>query len=507
MTQLQKRQKPDKVVQFKAKDDENITLPLSFPEIKSIKRRQQAMQTSRLDQIFASRSYLAIIETVMAIIDQEADTMKALSDILPYALAVSEVEVGALLVSNENINAHPGTTKLTLVAKQELPDEIVEELTTGELGTQLLVGRQLWIEPKSLATDNERALLGQSKLQYIFGLPLKFDENILGAVIVGTRNKESLLRQELRRRLAMLAQILTLFLDNKRLRNKGQDPVQEAASQPDSTTQQIDELEQLLAAVMSAEEEVVSQNTDLGMLNALSNEVGKTLQLNVILQTAIKQTRTTLNAEVGWCYLFNEGALTLCEHQGLSKQYVDNMQHLAPHDGVEGMAFSRKEPILRDGMLFLSGKARKVMQEEGLRTIAAAPLIAGKETFGVLAVSNRHDKQWSSRDRRMLMSIGRQVGQAIANSQQFYEAQQKVQNWESSYSALQEANKQLTSRAAVLENQIQELRQAEQQIWMALAASSRSRHRSSGKGLDTQADKQLLAVIKKVLGKLGNGES
>jgi GAF domain-containing protein len=117
------------------------------------------------------------------------------------------------------------------------------------------------------------------------------------------------------------------------------------------------------------------------------------------------------------------------------------------------MAFTRNEPILRDGMLFHSGKARALVQAEGLRTVAAVPLSTNDKTYGVLAVANRHDWVWSSRDKRMLVSIGRQVAYAVANSQMFNEAQAKAQSWEANYSHLQQANAELTKRAETLERQ------------------------------------------------------
>jgi GAF domain-containing protein len=454
-------------------------------------------------QLSSNNNYVAIIERMIAKIGQETDRKKVLAAILPYALAISQVELGALLVASDqpdNLNA---------VAKRGMPGEVIEQLTTGDLGRLLLMGRKLWVKPRPMQLNVEQALLGRHKLAYLFGVPFRFDGHVLGAIVVGSHKSTSkLLNHEQQQWLSMLAQLTALFLDNIRLRTHGylaaghhQDqekmlsaPASPSVSQPVA----VDELEQLLAAVMSAEEEVASQNIDLGLLNALSNEVSSTLQLNTILEAVIKQSRNILNAECGWCYLYEEGRLILHGHQGLSKKYVNGMERLSPGDGVEGMAFTRSEPILRDGMLFHSGKARTLVQEEGLRTVAAVPLRTDSKTFGVLAVANHHDWVWSSRDRRMLVSIGQQVGRAIANSKMFAEVQEKAQSWEASYSALQKANAELTKRAETLERQIQELHQAEQQIWVALAASQRAR-RQTPAGTSPEEDEQLAATLRRIL--------
>ncbi|MBN1993622.1 MAG: GAF domain-containing protein [Anaerolineae bacterium] len=457
-------------------------------------------------QLSSANNYAAIIERMIAKIGQETDRKKVLAAILPYALAISQVELGALLIASDDPD------NLSAVARRGMPDEVVRQLTVGDLGRLLLMGRKLWVKPRPMQLNAQQALLGRHKLAYLFGVPFRFDGQVLGAIVVGSHKADAkMIDREQQQWLSMLAQLTALFLDNVRLRTtntylvyrqeQGQNGETPLPPPPEATTPQqpmdVEELEQLLAAVMSAEEEVANQNVDLGLLNALSNELGSTLHLDAILDAVLKRTLSILNAETGWCYLLDEqnDFLTLRGHQGLSEQYVNGMQHLSPGDGVEGMAFTRSEPILRDGMLFHSGKARVLVQEEGLRTVAAVPLRTDNKTYGVLAVANRHDWVWSSRDKRMLVSIGRQVAHAVANSQMYSEVQEKAQNWESSYSALQQANLELTRRAEALERQIQELHQAEQQIWVALAASQRAAHHSP----EAQADEELMATLKRIL--------
>jgi uncharacterized membrane-anchored protein YjiN (DUF445 family) len=94
----------------------------------------------------------------------------------------------------------------------------------------------------------------------------------------------------------------------------------------------------------------------------------------------------------------------------------------------------------------------------------------------------------------MLTSISEQVAQAIANSQRFTEAQEKAQNWENSYQALQRTNAQLTRRTEALEQEFKDRQNIEQLIWSALAASQKARHESPN-----QADEQLAETLKKIL--------
>ncbi|MBE7555768.1 MAG: GAF domain-containing protein [Anaerolineales bacterium] len=449
-----------------------------------------------------SRDPLILMELVINSLGQKSDKIKILSEILPRILALGEVEQGALLVVGNE--AH----QLTAVIKQKLPDEVIRQFTREELGQQLLAGKQVYLTSQRLQLNPEQALLSRHKLKYLLGLPLQFNKEILGGLIVGSSN--DFLRPEAQHRLEALGQLTALFLDHTRLRTQIQRQSQ-AKVQPDSppSSSTTHELEELLAAIMSAEEEVVRQNKDLGILNSLSNEVGGILQLNVILEAAVRQTRQALNVEIGWFYIFEEGSLVLREHQGLSEQYVQELRQLKPGDGAEGMAFSRRQPILRDTLLFHSGRARAVVEAEGLRAVAAVPLLdpAGDRALGVLAVGDRTSRQWSPRDQRLLTLICRQVAQAVGNSQTFVEAQKKAATWEAKYSTIQESHAQLVHRTEILEQQIDSLRQVEQQIWLALAASQKARRdRGHEHHAVHERDDQLVAILKKALATLNKDE-
>ena len=454
-------------------------------------------------------NYPNVIEQLITSIGQETDKKKVLGFILPCALAISGTEVGALLVTDDEHK------RLRAVVRQGLPGEVIEQLASGDLANLLLMGQRLWVKSRRSRQNSKQALLGQHSLKYLFGVPFRFGGQVLGAIVVGSHSADGdCLEPEQQQRLELLTQLVALFLDDIRLRTKelqaGNGSTGSATeqsdhaevSQPDTVPQAIDtaptdDLEQLLAAVMSAEEEVANQNRDLGLLDALSNEVGSSLHLNRVLEAAIKQTQAVLKVEAGWCYLFKDGVLVLSKYQGLSSQYVEAMQHLELGNGAEGMAFSRGEPIMRDGLLFHSGRTRRLVQQEGLRSIAAVPLTAGNEPFGVLAVGSHFQREWSSRDQRMLVSIGQKVGQAVANSQMFSEAERKVQVWEANYSDMQRMNVQLTARANALAREVQDLRRIEQQIWIALAASQKA-GKFQSEALEMEQE-NFVATLKKAL--------
>lgn len=489
--------------QFKVRRYLGKTLFPYSPGNHEAKEKWDTLQTAasaeaRSDQV--DHDFVAILEAVLDSVSQKVDKAKILSGLLPHALALCEAESGGFLVVGDEKNPQNGkASQLIVVNRHDLSDEVLKYLIKGPLAQQLLAGKTLWLQPQPYQLNTEQALLGRHKLKYLLGLPIQMGEEVLGAVVIaGHTFHPDLSRAELEHRLTTLVQIVALFLENLRLKTR-QAQLQMELIQKQATVaaNKKDDLEDLLAAVMSAEEEVVHQNRDLGMLNAFSHEIAGTLQMNAILEAAVGQTNSLLQAEASWCYLYENGSLILREQRGLSEKYASGMKFLEPGNGVEGMAFSRKQPIVRDSMLFHTGHARTLLKEEGLRMVAAVPLVAQGKIFGVLAAAKNHQQAWSARDERMLASIGRQVAQAIANSQQFAEVQTKAQTWEANYSSLQQANAQLARRAELLERQVQDLRQIEKQIWVMLAASNEAR-RTLGKTSNIYDD-ELVTALKRVL--------
>jgi GAF domain-containing protein len=449
----------------------------------------------------------ASISQIINLLNNGTNKVQTLQAVLPYAMEISRADVGALLVVN------PDAGRMHVVAKVNLPSEIIAPFSRGELGNFLLRGHRLQIEAKG--NNPHQALLKQHQLKLVFGIPLRFKRRVLGGIVIGTYQDEAqVLVQEQLEHLDILAQLVALFLENVRLRTlrkQSSSQLMEPAPEEDiaADKRKLAELEALLEAMMSAEEEVVNQNRDLGLLNLLSNELGSTMQLNQILEKGIQQARNAMNTSLGWCYLLDNGVLRLGESQGLSKQYIEGMAYLQPGNGAEGMAFARNEAILHDALLFHSGKARNLVQQEGLRTVAAVPLTDQDKPFGVLAVGDRTTRNWTTRDERMLLSICRELSQAVVNARKFDEAKVKVESWESDYGALQQANRQLALKAASLELHIERLRQAERQMWMVLAASSEARRKPivKGDGLEPGTDdRQVIVTLKRALRKLSKPE-
>ncbi len=429
----------------------------------------------------------AALDSLVYLFSQKTSKLKILQQVLPNALSISQGEVGTLLVA-ERVEPVPEPDadetspdhQLVPIAQQGMSKEMIEVLVSGDLGQHLYQGKQFSMGLKARQLDAMQSLLRRHKLQKLVGIPLQFDKVVLGAILLGTRSADDhFFDLQQRQLLVVLANMTALLLDHIRLHTEKSTPPAAQSSlshsfdeaSPPAAVEESEELESLLAAMMNVEDEIVSQNQDLGMLNALSSQVNSTLQLEQVLDNVLDQTIDVLDAESGWCYLYDSDMLHLSWHKGLSPRYVDSLKFLKPGDGVEGMTFLRNEPIIRDAALFHDNQARMVVLAEGLKTVAAVPLIQETKPFGILAVGAREARDWSGRDERMLASISEQASNAVYNARQYTAVEHKIELLKTENITLAEDKGQLSLEFERLKHQTREILRLQERAWAAQAAS------------------------------------
>ncbi len=455
-----------------------------------------------------------IIESFIALTTHGVNKKRALSKILPYALTVSQVDIGALLVV-QSVEQDP-TQALRLISHQGMPKEIIQQLKARHIQDQLQSPEARGRSTQLVSLNIIQTLLNKYKLNSLIGLPLQCNGHTLGAIVLGSRSNVShLFNSQVQQQLATLAQLVSFYLDHLRLQTDNQQLQHKLTSQAplgsdlsqqlDLSTQSIDDLERLLEAIMTAEEEVMRYNDDLNVLNQFSGELAGTLNMKKILARSIEQVRTALNAETGWIYLFEQECLVLYDHQGLSESYVQGLRYLKPGNGVDGMAYARNECIMRDNILFHDGQGRKLVQEEGLRFVLAVPLSLADKPFGVLAVGNRSTTgQWTDRDERMALSIGQRVSQAILNARMFSDLQDKAYDLEQKNSVLQNNANQISNDFVVLKQQIAEILKFQEKIWLTLPNTEDPRDILKTRGEMLQSGEQVIFMLKRALQVLGD---
>ncbi|MCQ3972757.1 MAG: hypothetical protein DPW09_04835 [Anaerolineae bacterium] len=464
--------------------------------------------------------------------NRAANSITLLKLALVQALKTTGAAVGAVVLID------PETKELMLNVHKGLTSPLMQILTGQQLNygatalmPHLVAGNGALLEYKTSGDDEERLLLMASCLTSLVSLPLQLGAHLLGALLVGLQEERSFTSSELCFLMA-LSQETTVALENLRLREGlwhtaetllvGEATVIElqqetglelntevsvpfdlpAPPAPPLPQPAANDLEQLLAAMMEAEDEVQQQNTDLQTLNTIAEMMNRTLNLPEILQCAVEQTQAILQTDAAWLYLVDEDQqLNLRTHTGLSTVYVRGMQRLKWADGLEGRAAADSRAYFVDSIAQETHAYKIWVDKEGLQSMAAVPLIRPSpedqsgpghaRVIGVLATGRRMGqvRPWSPREIRLLTSIAHQVALVIDNAKLYARLQEEEICLRHSNQVLIELNDMLLKKNAALDSFIQD------DLLSALTTASLALNRLSAKGAAGLTESQHHEVI------------
>lgn len=473
----------------------SASLDSSYEQLKKAKIRLDQYQAAlRLaNGEIKRRSHAIIALTKFAYqASQAAGPTTVLKLALIQALETANAPVGAIVLADLE------TKELTLSVHHSLAPELIDILTGHQLEKgatalmpHMVAGSGALLEYDSTDDEDERQLLEVSQLTSLVSLPLQVGSRLLGALLIGLQDNHSFTAAELWFLMA-LSQEMATALESLRLREGlwhtaemlldeediGID-LQEAGEvdfdidvptpfdlptaaatvipEPDA-----EDLEQLLAGMVEAQEEVQQQNTDLQTLNTIAEMMNRTLNLKEILQSAVDQTKAALDTDAAWLYLVNErNQLDMRAHTGLSKAYIRAMQLLKLKDGLEGQAVTENEARFV-GSLTEEGVSHKIwVDKEKLQGVAVVPITrpdtqarrdeTASHVIGVLATGTIAEPHpWSHREMNLLASIANHVALAIDNAQLYEKLQDNEANLRAGNEVLQEINDMLSAENASL---------------------------------------------------------
>ncbi len=195
------------------------------------------------------------------------------------------------------------------------------------------------------------------------------------------------------------------------------------------------DLERVLTAMISAEEESERYSADFAALNAIG-EMLLRLQDDpaLILYELIVKIRETIPAKAVWLYLRDGDELEMRARVGLSREFVEGRTLLAWGVGIEGEAAKAGEGVFIEDMELVD--ASDVERELG--AMAVLPLLGIGGVVGVLAVGMDSPTRWLPRQVRLLTTISQQVGMAVENGRLSQQIQSSTESLADNNQALYE---------------------------------------------------------------------
>lgn len=202
------------------------------------------------------------------------------------------------------------------------------------------------------------------------------------------------------------------------------------------------------------EEQLAWCNRQLASLHNVSTAVSRSLDLQEVLDEALRQVVKLLRADAGSIRFLQGRHLTLQNCCGVSPVFADRDAVVTVGECLCGLSVQHRRSYVTHELGAAAHVTRTACIAEGLRSVLCAPLVCQARVIGVVHVGRRRAQRFSPEEVGFLAAIGAQIGMAIENARLY--AQVKALN--------QELEARVQERTVELERARQEIAQKAQQL-------------------------------------------
>jgi signal transduction histidine kinase len=225
-------------------------------------------------------------------------------------------------------------------------------------------------------------LPGELPFKAYAGVPLLFDDELLGALVVVSNETGAFNQEDL--------QLLMRFADHAAI------------------------------AIQNARvhEELSRRHKELAAIHAVSSIINQPLPLEQILDRAVSKVVEVMCVDAGGIRLLDRDAneLVVISSVGLSSEYIKAVDRIKFGEGAVGKVVATGEILIVEDLANDTQISNPAAAAAGFRTFVVVPLNAKEEVIGTLGVVTRQVRDFSVEELELLTSIGSQIGIAIENS-------------------------------------------------------------------------------------------
>ena len=179
----------------------------------------------------------------------------------------------------------------------------------------------------------------------------------------------------------------------------------------------------LYEASQSRARELKARNRELAAVNAIAKVTSEHLDLEKILERAVREVLEVTGMEAGEVFLLDEnsGALHLVVHVGEGPDAFHTIDQFEIGQGIPGKVAETGIPRTTMQLSSENEFLRQALIEAGFQTYACLPIRRKGAVIGTMGLASRQMRTISTRDLSLLEAIGHQVGTAIENSRLYEE--------------------------------------------------------------------------------------
>jgi len=192
-------------------------------------------------------------------------------------------------------------------------------------------------------------------------------------------------------------------------------------------------------ATKRSKDEMLRFNQELSILNAISQTVNQSIDLDEILNNSLDKMMEMIEVRSAGFFLIDEkvNELVYVAQRGFSKAYLKGMGRRKLGEGVTGKVALSGEPMFIEDYPN-HPEAHPLAVEEGMKSLAIVPLKSREKVYGTLNISRKEFYKFTDSDKNLFNSIGQIIGGAMERTSLYRENVRRLEEQKTLYSISQE---------------------------------------------------------------------
>jgi signal transduction histidine kinase/ActR/RegA family two-component response regulator len=188
-----------------------------------------------------------------------------------------------------------------------------------------------------------------------------------------------------------------------------------------------------------SKEEMMRLNRELSIVNAITQTVNQSLDLDEILNKSLDKMMEMTDVRSAGIYLLDEknNDLVYVAQRGFSKNFLKGMKRMKLGEGVTGRVAYSGESVFVENYPN-HPEAIPLAVEEGLKSLAVIPLKSRERVYGTLNIARKELSEITPFEKNLFNSIGQIISGALERTSLYTENVKRLEELKTLYSISQE---------------------------------------------------------------------